>query len=99
MNFTNKFLKTIIKYDPNTGYFYWIDKRINKDDTKVIGHNYKDGPITIGIAFKKYPAHRLAWLYMTGEWPPYKHDVKHKDGNLQNNAWNNLYLKKRTSNH
>lgn len=42
----------------------------------------------IHINGKRYRAHRLAWLYMTGEWP--RHFIDHIDGNNKNNRFDNL---------
>lgn len=81
-------LKTIIKYEPTTGEFWWIEpKRGRKLDVPAGSINYKGYRIIV-IAGKNYLAHRLAFLYMTGEWP--SEYVDHIDGNPQNNKWENL---------
>lgn len=43
--------------------------------------------ITLGRG-RRYRAHRLAWFYVTGDWP--KQDIDHIDGNRLNNAFCNL---------
>lgn len=47
-----------------------------------------DGYILIGIDGRIYRAHRIAWLWMTGEWP--KDQVDHKNMRRADNRWENL---------
>lgn len=60
--------KELLTYDPLTGLFHWIVKRNGVIKNKPAGSIVK-GYIHIMIDSKAYKAHRLAWFYMTGEWP------------------------------
>lgn len=46
------------------------------------------GYIIFSVRRRMYPAQRLAWLYMTGEWP--NGFVDHIDGDPANNRFSNL---------
>jgi hypothetical protein len=56
----------------------------------VAGRPNTWGHLQIGIYGRRYLSHRLAWLWMTGEWPT--NTVDHKDMDPSNNRWENLRL-------
>ncbi len=88
-------LKQHLHYDPETGVF----TRLRADTNTVTIGEVAGGPWyrkakpddkywVISIENIRYQAHRLAWLYMTGEWPEDK--VDHWDHDGLNNRWKNL---------
>ena len=82
-------LKALLDYDSETGVFTW--KRIgkfHKQQGKEAGTLDIDGSIRIQLNGRRYLAHRLAWLYQYGCFPPNLLD--HKDCVRSNNAINNL---------
>ena len=49
-----------------------------------MGNGYRN----ITVAGQRLYEHRVAWFYMTGDWPADM--IDHKDLNRANNAWSNL---------
>lgn len=82
-------LKKRLHYDPESGL--WT--RFNRPGRVGTVHL---GYIFIHICGEKYSAHRLAWFYMTGEWP--SNDIDHRDTNRSNNRWINLRLATKSQN-
>ena len=80
----------ILSYSKATGLFAWRVKYSKKViQGSAAGGLNSAGYVVIGIDGKTYYAHRLAWFYVTGEWP---HQVDHKNGRKDDNRWRNLRL-------
>ena len=65
-----------------------MDKGTRARAGSIAGTIGKPGYRFINIDGMPYPAHRLAVLYMTGEWP--NGVVDHRNGDRACNAWSNL---------
>jgi len=93
MGLTVERLRERLRYDPETGIFIWkyaSGQGRRAEGTKA-GHTSKEsGYVLLWVDDRLYRAHRLAWLYVTGEWPPKLLD--HRDRNRSNNRWANLRL-------
>lgn len=93
-NITAEELRQRLYYDTDTGLFRWIQGgRWNELAGKVAGNKTAtaNGYIYINLSGKGgklYLAHRLAWLYMTGEWPTA--EIDHINGARADNRWANL---------
>ena len=82
-------LKSILIYNPTTGEFVWKTRQYRSDLIgKRAGSPTNMGYWAIAINNKKTLAHRLAWLYMTGNFPA--NHIDHINGDKQDNRFENL---------
>lgn len=91
-------VRELLDYDPATGVFRW---KIARRGFAAAG-DVAGGPNTRGLYWairvdgRRYRAHRLAWLYVYGSWPPGHLD--HKDMVKWNNKVDNLRPATRSQN-
>ena len=81
-------LKTLLHYDPLTGAFTTLLTRGGHKPGPVAGQLMKKGYRRLSVDNRMYLMHRLAWLYMHGEWPTGL--IDHDNGNKQDNRIANL---------
>lgn len=84
-------LREIIRYYPETREFEWIErKRGRRLGRFTLGTGRKYPHIIIeGV---DYDAHRIAWLWMTGEYPESGFTIDHKTRDTRDYRWENLRL-------
>jgi hypothetical protein len=84
--------REILNYDPETGDFRWkvaTGRRCKLGDVAGwVNRERRTVRRKIAVNGNSYMAHRLAWLYMTGQWP--EHEVDHINGDGTDNKWANL---------
>lgn len=81
-------VRAMLDYDVSTGLFRWFKPKRTMARGWFAGHAHHSGYSVIQIQRRVYPAHRLAFVIMTGRWPAA--EVDHKDRNRSNNRWENL---------
>lgn len=93
---TQALLKELLEYSPETGLFVWRNRLSCpsfKHAGKTAGCEDNMRYVSIKINGKMYLAHRLAWLYQTGNWP--EDEIDHKNTIYNDNRWDNLRPAKR----
>ena len=83
-----KELRKELHYDDNTGIFTRVKSKGKCKAGDIAGGLTHYGYITISVLGKRYPAHRLAWLYVSGSFP--EDQIDHIDHDRTNNRFSNL---------
>ena len=91
MKITQKELVGILDYNPDSGVFIWKQNRGNAGAKKgdIAGSINNEGYLHIRVGKgRRYKAHRLAWLYIYGEYP--NGDIDHINHIRTDNRISNL---------
>ena len=88
-------IREALDYDPETGIFTWRANRsfppkaVHRAGDRA-GYMASDGYWRINVGQTKRRASLMAWVWMTGEWPPV--GIDHKNRNVADDRWENLRL-------
>jgi hypothetical protein len=89
VDLTAQRLRELLHYDPETGEFLWrTTGKGRRQDCRAGTIESPRGYVFINIDGRIWRSHRLAWLYVHGEWP--KQQIDHINGNKTDNRIANL---------
>lgn len=85
-------LRQEVRYDPETGLFWWLKKLKNRRMNVPAGGKCVHGYVRLKIGGHTFKAHRLAWLMHYGVEPPPGMSVDHINRDKSDNRICNLRL-------
>lgn len=89
-------LKEVLDYCQQDGVFRWRVRRGGMATAGSVAGSLVGGYRRIAIDRGTHSAHRLAWFYVHGHWPP--NDIDHENTNRDDNRLSNLRLATRAQN-
>jgi len=88
-NLTHEELTNMLSYNRDTGSFIWKISPSNKIKTgSIAGNISKRGYRKIQMKGKLFRANKLAWFYVTGEWP--SNFIDHENCDATDDSFRNL---------
>lgn len=98
-----EYIRDCLEYDPETGVLRWKHRSTHGPqwNAKYVGREAgsvyeSNGYLAVTVDYRRYLAHRIAWVITHGEWPD--KEIDHKDGNKLNNAIGNLRMSGQSKN-
>jgi hypothetical protein len=86
---TAEIVRNLLSYDPETGWLIWRSTRSRGAKAgQRAGGIHHAGHRKLMLFGKSYLEHRLAFLWMTGQWP--EHQIDHINQDKADNRWSNL---------
>jgi hypothetical protein len=91
MKITHETVKALFDYDPATG-------NLQPKEKSYRARISQGGYVRVAMKGMQFLAHRIIWLWMTGEVPSSSLEIDHINGIKHDNRWENLRLVSRTTN-
>lgn len=89
-------VRELLEYDPHSGIFRRKVSAGRWAAGTTVGSLDQQGYIEVSVKGYRTRAHRLAWLYVTGEWPCL--EIDHINGHRSDNRFSNLREVSRAAN-
>lgn len=86
---THARVRELLDYEPSTGWLIWkVGGQFTRAGVRAGSLNKVHGYREVGVDGLKYRSARLAFFWMTGEWPG--ETVDHGNLNRDDDSWDNL---------